>query len=115
MTVQNTTIIVATKDNDEAMVSFYKDVLGFTANNHGGYVLGNIELYFDRHDKASSKNPEPFRYMLTFKVSDIKAVCEELKTKEVKFVRDPAKESWGGWLATFEDPDGNYLQLFQES
>ncbi len=25
----------------------------------------------------------------------------------------PEQESWGGWVATFKDPDGNVLQLLQ--
>ena len=29
------------------------------------------------------------------------------------FSREPAREDWGGWVATFADPDGNVLQLMQ--
>jgi predicted enzyme related to lactoylglutathione lyase len=31
----------------------------------------------------------------------------------VDFTRAPAREEWGGWVATFADPDGNVLQLMQ--
>jgi predicted enzyme related to lactoylglutathione lyase len=31
----------------------------------------------------------------------------------VEFIRQPEREQWGGWIATFKDPDGNILQLLQ--
>ena len=31
----------------------------------------------------------------------------------VVFTRAPEREEWGGWVATFADPDGNVLQLMQ--
>jgi predicted enzyme related to lactoylglutathione lyase len=112
MEIKNTTIIMATKDNDEAMAKFYMEILGFTKNENGGYDQGNIKVFFDRHNKAAKQALEPFRVMLTFAVDDINKAYKELKGKGVEFVKAPAKEEWGGWFATFKDPDGNYLQIF---
>ncbi len=51
--------------------------------------------------------------MPTFNVDDIQETYAELKEKGVEFVKEPAQEEWGGWFATFKDPDGNYLQIFE--
>lgn len=113
MIVKNSSLTIATKDNNEAMSKFYIEVLGFQKDDFGGHTLGNFSLFFDRHSKAAVKALEPFRVMITFSVDDIQDAYNELKGKGVEFVREPASEEWGGMFATFVDPDGNYLQLFQ--
>lgn len=113
MNILNHTLIIATKDNDEAMAKFYIDILGFEKNDFGGYVCGNLAVYFDRHSGASLRAKEPFRVMLTLEVPNINDAYKELKEKGVEFVRQPESEEWGGKFATFVDPDGNYLQLFE--
>ncbi len=113
MEIKGHTLMYATKDNDEAMGKFYTEVLGFTKNENGGYDLGGLSIYFDRHSKASEKALEPFRCMPTLEVADIQETFKDLKGKGVEFVRTPSQEEWGGWFATFTDPDGNYLQIFQ--
>jgi predicted enzyme related to lactoylglutathione lyase len=51
--------------------------------------------------------------MLNLGVDEINESYELLKTRGVQFVRPPEKEHWGGWVATFLDPDGNIIQLMQ--
>ena len=46
-------------------------------------------------------------------VEDINASQAELEAKGVKFFRDKGVEYWGGIISSFEDPDGNYVQLIQ--
>ena len=41
------------------------------------------------------------------------AAVARLKAAGVAFSREPEQESWGGWIATFNDPDGNVLSLAQ--
>ena len=48
-----------------------------------------------------------------FGVEDIHAEAMRLTCFGVEFIRQPAQEAWGGWVATFKDPDGNILQLLQ--
>lgn len=113
MNIKSQSLIIATKDNDEAMSKFYTEVLGATKNEMGGHSLGGFDIYFDRHSQAAGQALEPFRIMPTFGVDDIQKTCEELKGKGVEFIKEPAPEEWGGWFATFKDPDGNYLQIFE--
>ena len=37
-----------------------------------------------------------------------------VKDQGVEFIREPEREDWGGWIATFLDPDGNVLQLLHQ-
>ncbi len=113
MNIKSQTLIIATKDNDQAMSKFYKEVLGATTNEVGGHILGGFEIYFDRHNQAAAQTLEPFRIMPTLNVDDIQETYAELKEKGVEFIKEPAQEEWGGWFATFKDPDGNYLQIFE--
>ena len=46
-------------------------------------------------------------------VDDIQAQQRHLAARGVPFQGEPAQQAWGGWLTTFEDPDGNQLQLVQ--
>lgn len=50
---------------------------------------------------------------LSFAVDDIDAACASLVAKGVRFAAPPARQAWGGWLATFVDAADNELQLVQ--
>ena len=49
MEIKGHTIIFATKDNDEEMGKFYKEILGCTQDENGLWDLGGLKLGFDRH------------------------------------------------------------------
>lgn len=56
--------------------------------------------------------------MISFAVDDIKAAVEELSKKNVRFYPDNDKSKTifdvgPSLVATFEDPDGNFVQLSQ--
>jgi predicted enzyme related to lactoylglutathione lyase len=51
--------------------------------------------------------------MINLGVDHIHAEHRRLADIGVNFVRPPERESWGGWVATFKDPDDNLLQLLQ--
>jgi len=51
---------------------------------------------------------------LSFPVEDIRSVYRQLAARGVQFCGAPEEQRWGGWLATFEDPAGNGLQLVQQ-
>jgi predicted enzyme related to lactoylglutathione lyase len=46
-------------------------------------------------------------------VDDIQQEHRRLVAQGVEFIRPPEQEHWGGWVATFKDPDGNILQMLQ--
>jgi predicted enzyme related to lactoylglutathione lyase len=72
-----------------------------------------VRLSVGVHHGVSGATREPLRVMVNLMVDDINAVHERLHGDGVEFTRSPEQEQWGGWIATFRDPDGNTLQLLQ--
>ncbi|MBM3946780.1 MAG: VOC family protein [SAR202 cluster bacterium] len=100
------------------LAAFYRDVLGLKVHSdHGDFVAFDIRpgvrLSVGRHDRVRGRSTEPFRVMVNLAVEDIHAMHRTLASKGVAFLRPPEREAWGGLVATFQDPDGNTLQLFQ--
>jgi predicted enzyme related to lactoylglutathione lyase len=50
---------------------------------------------------------------ISLAVDDIQRSQQQLADRGVPFQSPPERQAWGGWLTTFEDPDGNALQLVQ--
>src|SRR5262249_30169613 len=72
-----------------------------------------VRLSVSVHDRVDGTSRDPLRLMVNLAVGDIGAVHERLVHAGVVFTRAPEREDWGGWVATFADPDGNVLQLMQ--
>ena len=104
-------------DNLEDLRSFYRDTLALPLHSdHGDFVafrFGDMRLNLGLHQHVHGPTKEPHRVMVNLGVDDIHATHKRLLAKGVEFIRPPQKESWGGWVATFKDPDGNLLQLLQ--
>lgn len=100
------------------MLKFYRDKLGLTPHHERpGFVnfqWGTFRLTITEHDQVSGKNRDPLRLMINFSVHDIQTVHQRLNAHGIRFLRTPEQEDWRGWIATFEDPDGNTLQLLQQ-
>jgi len=108
-----------TSAQPERMVAFYRDVLqlpphpAFEQFGGGFFQLGDTTIVIDGHSETVGDAKEPSRFLLDFAVADLAAEKTRLEALGVIFVREPSREEWGGLLATFLDPDGNYLQLLQ--
>ncbi|MSQ22349.1 MAG: hypothetical protein EXR53_03445 [Dehalococcoidia bacterium] len=110
--------VILWTDNVERLVAFYLDVLGLTPHSvrpdFVAFSFGDARLSIGRHDGVSGKAKDPNRVMVNLAVTDIQQVYTLLQEKGVSFLRPPERERWGGWVATFHDPDGNILQLLQQ-
>ena len=105
-----------TSDNPEALVSFYRDIVGLPQRTDMGpssYAAGGAILGFDEHKDTRGRAVQPQRYLLDLTVGDARAARERLEAKGVTFSRCEGKEEWGGLISTFNDPDGNIVQFFQ--
>ncbi len=104
-------------DDLERLYNFYNDVLRLPLHSrHEGFIafeLGEIRFNIGRHSEVSGQSKDPFRFMPHLGVDDIHAEARRLAGAGVEFIRQPEQETWGGWVATFKDPDGNVLQLLQ--
>ena len=100
-----------------AMLAFYRHTLDLEPRSaRDGFVnfaWGDLRLTITVHSQVSGANRDPLRLMLNLAVDDIDATYERLRARGVDFSRPPEQEAWGGWVATFADPDGNTLQLMQ--
>jgi predicted enzyme related to lactoylglutathione lyase len=104
-------------DRFAVMAHFYRDVLGLTPRSAKSDFVNfdwhGVRLSVSVHDRVRGTSRDPLRLMINLTVDDIRAVHERLVRAGVVFTRAPEREDWGGWVATFADPDGNVLQLIQ--
>ena len=99
-------------------VEFYRDKLGmkflFTAQNMAFFDCGGIRLLLG----LPEPNQESFRSLIYYKVEDIQAAAETLKSRGIVFESDPRMVArmpdHDLWLAHFRDPDGNVVELMSE-
>lgn len=99
-------------------VEFYRDKLGirflFQAPNMAFFDCGGVRLMLGPPERTK----DSFNSILYFKVDDIQAAAETLKSRGVVLKRDPhlvAKmPDHDLWLAFFRDPEGNVLALMGE-
>jgi predicted enzyme related to lactoylglutathione lyase len=109
------TVMIGSEDA-KALSDFYTKVLGAPSWEDGAYVgwqAGSGMLFIGAHSEVKGRNDSPGRIMLNFETTEVKAEFERIKGLGVTVVQEPYQP--GGapemWLATFEDPDGNYFQL----
>ena len=106
-------------DNMDDMLAFYKESLGLMPHSERPHFVsfkwGGVSLGLGTHSDVSGETREPHRVMVNLGVDDIHDEHNRLVSEGVEFTRPPEKEHWGGWVATFHDPDGNTVQLMQLS
>ncbi len=104
-------------DDLERLYDFYNDVVQLPLHSrHEDFIafeLGEVRFNIGRHNEVAGTSKDPFRFMPHLGVSDIHTEAKRLADAGVEFIRQPEQETWGGWVATFKDPDGNVLQLMQ--
>lgn len=110
-------LIWTSEDRFPAMRDFYRETLGLAPRSVKprfiNFEWGDFRLSVGVHDDVSGANADPLRIMLNLGVGDIEAVHTRLRAAGIEFSRPPEPEPWGGIVATFQDPDGNTLQLMQ--
>ncbi len=100
-------------------VAFYRDVLGLPlqlheeAHGYASFAPEGIRLGLAR---VAPGEPESAALVgrhtgVGFGVPDLDAAHRELVAKGVRFTMAPSKQPWGGYMATFADPDGNVFYL----
>lgn len=111
-------VILYVKDTAKT-VPFYRDTLGLKVKvNEQGWVefesgAVTLALHADENLPAKRAGGEP---IVVFNVDDIQIAYEALKSKGVKFEKEPhvvcEAEGKSGKSADFVDPDGNRLSIF---
>lgn len=79
-----------------------------------GFEFGKSSgFYIVDHSKVKGKNKNPERMIINFEVDDIKKEVKRLDGLKIKKTQDIYHVESYGWIATFEDIDGNFFQLVQ--
>ena len=111
--------VIIWTENLGRLSSFYRDTLGLIPHSvrpdFVSFKWGEMRLSVGSHDQVKGKAKDAYRVMVNLGVDDIHKTHETLSERGVEFIRPPEKEHWGGWVATFTDPDCNLLQLMQLS
>ncbi|HEU4760000.1 MAG TPA: VOC family protein [Dehalococcoidia bacterium] len=100
-----------------SLLPFYRDVLGLSVGMEtpGFIVFGDTNapaVALGTHSEVHGRTRDPARHIVGFDTDDIEADCARLKAAGVEFIEEPNQQG-DLWIATFKDPEGNLLQLFQ--
>jgi predicted enzyme related to lactoylglutathione lyase len=110
-------LVYTSKERFAAMRHFYVDVLGLAPrSDRPGFInfeFGEQRLTVAVHSDVRDANRDPLHLMVNLAVSDIDAVYRSAVVRGAPSLRPPEKETWGGRIATLQDPDGNLIQLMQ--
>ena len=116
MEIQEISIQLATEKPHE-LLAFYRDVVGLPVvegmGDHALRLGPSGVLFLVDHSEVRGRTPEPARAIIDLHVSDLDAQQERLEAAGVKFLRSKGVEYWGGVISTFEDPDGNRIQMIE--
>lgn len=116
MSSLNFNSVLLFSEDPEKLSNFYGKVLqkepDMADGGYFGYMAGSTFLTLGSHDKVKGKNSHPERFMINFESEDVVGEFERIKELGAKVVAEPYQmEGMDGWIATFEDPDGNFFQL----
>lgn len=101
-----------------ALSRFYARIFGTPAwedQGFTGWQLGGSGLMIGPHSEVKGRNEMPGRIIWNLETPDVQAEFERIEGLGAGVVQAPYRpggsENDSFWLATFEDPDGNYFQL----
>lgn len=116
MTLRLVGVMLGSED-PKSLSDFYTRIFGAPSWEDGGFAgwwLGTAGLMVGPHSEVEGNNDTPGRVMWNLETPDVKAEFDRIKRLGAAVVREPYQpdpDSEDVWLATFEDPDGNYFQL----
>jgi predicted enzyme related to lactoylglutathione lyase len=98
----------------QVLAAFYEKFFARPADwsdgGYSGWQVGDGFITIGEHSEVKGQAKEPARILLNFETTAVKEEFERLKALNVTVIKEPYDMD-GGWIATFADPDGNYLQL----
>lgn len=108
-------VLIGTSDPGR-LTEYYTRLLGepgFADGGYFGWMIGSGFLTVGPHSEVTGRNAQPGRLILNFETTDVAGDFARLKAAGAMVVREPYQFEGmpGSWIATLEDPDGNYFQL----
>ena len=110
--------VIIWTDDLSRLREFYCHTLEMEPHSDRPYFVsfkwGDLRFSIGSHESIHGHARDPYRVMVNFDVEDIHAFHAAMTAKGVEFIRPPEREHWGGWVATFTDPDGNIIQVLEQ-
>lgn len=109
--------VLLSSENPQALVDFYQKMFEIEPVWEGGdfkaWDLGGSSITVGPHSEVKSKNTDAPRIMFMLTTDDVAGEFKRMTDLGAKTVAEPyhPAEASDMWLATLEDPDGNYFQL----
>jgi predicted enzyme related to lactoylglutathione lyase len=108
-------ILIGSED-PKPLVEYYTKLLGepaFSEDSFTGWQIGTGFVAIGPHSEVKGRNPSPGRLIWNIVTPDVQAEFDRMKAAGAIVVTEPYsfEGAPGSWIATFEDPDGNYFQL----
>tara|TARA_Y100001970_G_scaffold200496_1_gene243898 strand:- start:5440 stop:5793 length:354 start_codon:yes stop_codon:yes gene_type:complete len=110
-------IIIWTEKLDN-LLGFYELLLNTKVNKlkstSAYFTYNDFRIYISEHSEIIGNSKDPNRMIINLETDDIQREYKRLKNLNIKFIRKPETENWGGKVATFEDPDKNRVNLIEQ-
>jgi predicted enzyme related to lactoylglutathione lyase len=104
-----------TKDMDAA-IAFYREVLGLDLRMRAGEDWAELDCggaTVALHGTREGHAPPQAGATVVFEVDDLDAASRALRGRGVAFEGEVSEVPGYGRFASFRDPDGNLMQIFQ--
>ena len=98
------------------LAAFYTKLLGepmYKDDSYSTWMIGQGSISIGPHSEVKGRNQSPGRLIWNIETTDVKGEAEKFKAAGATVIAEPYSfEGYpDAWIATFEDPDGNYFQL----
>jgi lactoylglutathione lyase len=103
--------VILLVSNMDSSIKFYRDTLGLVVKNISDewtefFTSGTVLALHPAKTKVKH-NPN---MLVGFMVSDLDSIASTLRSKDIKFFKEPKEESFGKH-AIIEDPDGHLISI----
>jgi predicted enzyme related to lactoylglutathione lyase len=100
----------------QRLLPFYRDIIGLPValDSPGFVILGSLDapsLCIGTHSEVRGRSTDRHRWLVRFDTGDIHAEVDRLAAHGIPIYQEPEHQGGGFWIATCEDPDGNFVQL----
>lgn len=110
--------------NPKRLTEFYEKVFekkpDMVDGDWSGWQIGSCFISIGSHSEIKGEAKEPQRIILNLETKEVREEFERIKELGAKVIKEPygmneegetTTDEKGMQIATFADPDGNYLQL----
>jgi predicted enzyme related to lactoylglutathione lyase len=112
--------ILIGSDDPRRLVEYYTRIFGapgMADDAYTGWQIGSGFVTVGPHSEVTGRNPQPGRLIWNIETADVQGEFARMKAAGAIVVSEPYELAGPGgegpamWIATLEDPDGNYFQL----